>query len=72
MLKTEGMSSNGKREQGGLHTGEVVGGASLLSGGEWNLTKATPYAMFYKKNTCRFIQVLKGHGGSVVELLPHS
>ena len=27
-------------------TGEAVGGGSFLSGGEWSLTKARPYAMF--------------------------
>lgn len=32
-------------------TGELVGGGSFLSGGEWNLTKARPYAMFYKTHT---------------------
>lgn len=48
------MASNKKREKRrreqnvALLTGEAVGGGSFLSGGEWNLTKASPYAMFYQ------------------------
>lgn len=44
-----------KREQDiASLTGEAVGGGSFLSGGEWNLTKASPYAMFYQTQD-RFI-----------------